>query len=89
MTERDDGTSKSKCVGERREVDDPLGERTTHGGALRVPHIELVHRDDTPGRRPGLRGLHRFRDQVAPEVRPSRIAVDGKDRAQNGYAEAI
>ena len=62
VTERHDRTGEREGVGERRQVDDPLRERTMCAGAPGEAHVELIHCNNPPGGRSGLRGLHRARD---------------------------
>ncbi len=88
VTERYDGAIEIEGVGERSEVGDSLGQRTRHPGAFRVPHLELVHRDDTPGCAIRLGGTHRLREQAAPEIGPRGVAVHSQNRSRDRNAQS-
>ena len=57
--------------GRKRLMAQPLGEA----------HVELVGGDEAPHASPGSCCVHARLGQMAPQVRPGRVAVEGEDRA--------
>jgi hypothetical protein len=87
VPEGEHGTLEAEGVGQGSQVAHALGERTVHTGALREAHVELVDGDHAPGGGP-LGGIRcGAGDEVAPQVRPGRVAVHTQDGADGLRAE--